>query len=104
LASKDKEVKETPLMKQYNEIKGSILMLVCCLEYDFTDIHRCQLQNIGITLTKRGAGSNRDRIGWFSTSFYNTYLPKLVKAGLRVAICDQLEDPKKNKKHCGKEG
>jgi DNA mismatch repair protein MutS len=52
------------------------------------------LQNIGITLTKRGAGSATDRIGWFPHHSINTYLPKLVKAGLRVAICDQLEDPK----------
>jgi DNA mismatch repair protein MutS len=58
------------------------------------------LQNIGITLTKRGAGSATERHWLVFTSFYKHYLPKLVKAGLRVAICDQLEDPKMTKTHC----
>jgi DNA mismatch repair protein MutS len=50
-----------------------------------------------ITLTKRGAGSATDRIGWFSTSFYKHLFAKISEAGLRVAICDQLEDPKMTK-------
>jgi DNA mismatch repair protein MutS len=56
------------------------------------------LQNWGITLTKRGAGSATETaLAGFPHHSINTYLPKLVKAGLRVAICDQLEDPKMTK-------
>jgi DNA mismatch repair protein MutS len=55
-------------------------------------------QKMGITLTKRGAGSeNETALAGFPHHSINTYLPKLVKAGLRVAICDQLEDPKMTK-------
>jgi DNA mismatch repair protein MutS len=55
-------------------------------------------QILGITLTKRGAGSeNETALAGFPHHSINTYLPKLVKAGLRVAICDQLEDPKMTK-------
>jgi DNA mismatch repair protein MutS len=59
---------------------------------------RCQgFKNIGITLTKRGAGSATETaLAGFPHHSINTYLPKLVKAG-RVAICDQLEDPKMTK-------
>jgi DNA mismatch repair protein MutS len=59
----------------------------------------CQgFKNIGITLTKRGAGSATETaLAGFPHHSINTYLPKLVKAGLRVAICDQLEDPKMTK-------
>ena len=53
---------------------------------------------LGITLTKRGAGSETETaLAGFPHHSINTYLPKLVKAGLRVAICDQLEDPKMTK-------
>ena len=53
---------------------------------------------LGITLTKRGAGSDSETaLAGFPHHSLNTYLPKLVKAGLRVAICDQLEDPKMTK-------
>jgi DNA mismatch repair protein MutS len=53
---------------------------------------------LGITLTKRGAGSATETaLAGFPHHSINTYLPKLVKAGLRVAICDQLEDPKMTK-------
>jgi len=55
-------------------------------------------QILGITLTKRGAGSETETaLAGFPHHSINTYLPKLVKAGLRVAICDQLEDPKMTK-------
>merc|ERR1711991_581254 len=54
---------------------------------------------LDIILTKRGAGSESEtELAGFPHHSLNTYLPKLVKAGLRVAICDQLEDPKKTKK------
>jgi DNA mismatch repair protein MutS len=57
----------------------------------------CQgFKNIGITLTKRGSATETALAG-FPHHSINTYLPKLVKAGLRVAICDQLEDPKMTK-------
>ena len=53
---------------------------------------------LGITLTKRGAGSTSEtELAGFPHHSLNVYLPKLVKAGLRVAICDQLEDPKTTK-------
>jgi DNA mismatch repair protein MutS len=53
---------------------------------------------LGIVLTKRGAGSETETaLAGFPHHSLNTYLPKLVKAGLRVAICDQLEDPKMTK-------
>jgi DNA mismatch repair protein MutS len=59
---------------------------------------------LGITL-KRGAGSATETaLAGFPHHSINTYLPKLVKAGLRVAICDQLEDPKMTKKYCEKRG
>ena len=54
---------------------------------------------LGIILTKRGAGSNSEtKLAGFPHHSLNTYLHKLVKAGERVAICEQLEDPKKTKK------
>ena len=54
---------------------------------------------MGIILTKRGAGSTSEtELAGFPHHSLNTYLPKLVKAGCRVAICDQLEDPKMTKK------
>ena len=54
---------------------------------------------LGIILTKRGAGSSSEtELAGFPHHSLNTYLPKLVRAGCRVAICDQLEDPKVAKK------
>jgi DNA mismatch repair protein MutS len=100
LASKDKEVKETPLMKQYNEIKRKYPD--ACLLFrvgDFTKHSEMLsgLQKYG-DMTKRGAGSATETaLAGFPHHSINTYLPKLVKAGLRVAICDQLEDPKMTK-------
>jgi DNA mismatch repair protein MutS len=102
LASKDKEVKETPLMKQYNEIKRKYPD--ACLLFrvgDFTKHSEKMLsglQKYWDNTDQAWCGfCNRDRIGWFPHHSINTYLPKLVKAGLRVAICDQLEDPKMTK-------
>jgi DNA mismatch repair protein MutS len=103
LASKDKEVKETPLMKQYNEIKRKYPD--ACLLFRVGDFYETFGEDavraskiLGITLTKRGAGSATETaLAGFPHHSINTYLPKLVKAGLRVAICDQLEDPKMTK-------
>ena len=103
LAAKETEVKETPLMKQYNEIKRKYPD--ACLLFRVGDFYETFGEDavraskiLGITLTKRGAGSvTETALAGFPHHSINTYLPKLVKAGLRVAICDQLEDPKMTK-------
>ena len=103
MASKDKPVKETPLMKQYNEIKRKYPD--ACLLFRVGDFYETFGEDavraskiLGIVLTKRGAGSETETaLAGFPHHSLNTYLPKLVKAGLRVAICDQLEDPKMTK-------
>jgi DNA mismatch repair protein MutS len=103
LAAKDKVVKETPLMKQYNDIKrkypdACLLFRVGDFYETFGDDAVRASKILGITLTKRGAGSATETaLAGFPHHSINTYLPKLVKAGLRVAICDQLEDPKMTK-------
>jgi DNA mismatch repair protein MutS len=103
LESKEKSIKETPLMKQYNEIKRKYPD--ACLLFRVGDFYETFGEDavraskiLGITLTKRGAGSETETaLAGFPHHSINTYLPKLVKAGLRVAICDQLEDPKMTK-------
>jgi DNA mismatch repair protein MutS len=103
LATKDKTPKETPLMKQYNEIKAKYPD--ACLLFRVGDFYETFGEDairaskiLGIVLTKRGAGSDTETaLAGFPHHSLNTYLPKLVKAGLRVAICDQLEDPKMTK-------
>ncbi len=101
--SSDTTPKETPLMKQYNEIKRKYPD--ACLLFRVGDFYETFGEDavraagiLGITLTKRGAGSATETaLAGFPHHSINTYLPKLVKAGLRVAICDQLEDPKMTK-------
>ena len=103
MAAKEKEIKETPLMKQYNEIKRKYPD--ACLLFRVGDFYETFGEDavraskiLGIVLTKRGAGSETETaLAGFPHHSLNTYLPKLVKAGLRVAICDQLEDPKMTK-------
>jgi len=103
VSSKEKLVKETPLMKQYNEIKRKYPD--ACLLFRVGDFYETFGEDairaskiLGIVLTKRGAGSETETaLAGFPHHSLNTYLPKLVKAGLRVAICDQLEDPKMTK-------
>ncbi len=103
MSSKEKVVKETPLMKQYNDIKRKYPD--ACLLFRVGDFYETFGEDairaskiLGITLTKRGAGSETETaLAGFPHHSINTYLPKLVKAGLRVAICDQLEDPKMTK-------
>ncbi|RTY87023.1 DNA mismatch repair protein MutS [Flavobacterium sp. GT3R68] len=103
MASKDTQPKETPLMKQYNEIKRKYPD--ACLLFRVGDFYETFGEDavraskiLGIVLTKRGAGSETETaLAGFPHHSLNTYLPKLVKAGLRVAICDQLEDPKLTK-------
>ncbi|POS01482.1 DNA mismatch repair protein MutS [Flavobacterium croceum DSM 17960] len=103
MAAKEKSAKETPLMKQYNEIKSKYPD--ACLLFRVGDFYETFGEDairaskiLGIVLTKRGAGSETETaLAGFPHHSLNTYLPKLVKAGLRVAICDQLEDPKMTK-------
>lgn len=103
MSAKEKSPKETPLMKQYNEIKAKYPD--ACLLFRVGDFYETFGEDairsskiLGITLTKRGNGSESETaLAGFPHHSLNTYLPKLVKAGLRVAICDQLEDPKMTK-------
>lgn len=95
--------KETPLMKQYNQIKaqypGALLLFRVGDFYEtFDEDARTASAVLGIVLTKRsnGAASEMDLAG-FPHHSLDTYLPKLVRAGYRVAVCDQLEDPKQTK-------
>mgnify|MGYP006076286985 CR=1 FL=1 len=98
-----KAVKETPLMKQYNQIKAkypdALLLFRVGDFYETFGTDAVKASGIlGIVLTKRGAGSTSEiELAGFPHHSLNTYLPKLVKAGYRVAICDQLEDPKMTK-------
>lgn len=102
--AKPKAKKVTPLMKQYNTIKAKypdamLLFRVGDFYETFGDDAKKAAEILGIILTKRGAGSESETaLAGFPHHSLNTYLPKLVKAGLRVAICDQLEDPKMTKK------
>ena len=99
-----KEVKETPLMKQYNRIKAkhpdALLLFRVGDFYETFGEDAIKASNIlGIILTKRGAGSTSEvELAGFPHHSINTYLPKLIRAGCRVAICDQLENPKFAKK------
>ncbi|MEO5570170.1 MAG: DNA mismatch repair protein MutS [Bacteroidia bacterium] len=94
---------ETPLMKQYNAIKGKypdalLLFRVGDFYETFNEDAVKTSKILGIVLTKRsnGAAAQMDLAG-FPYHALDTYLPKLVRAGQRVAICDQLEDPKLTK-------
>jgi len=95
--------KVTPLMKQYNAIKvkypdAMLLFRVGDFYETFGEDAKKAAHVLGIILTKRGAGSESETaLAGFPHHSLNTYLPKLVKAGMRVAICDQLEDPKMTK-------
>ena len=95
--------KVTPLMKQYNAIKvkypDALLLFRVGDFYETFGSDAVKASRIlDIILTKRGAGSESEtELAGFPHHSLNTYLPKLVKAGERVAICDQLEDPKQTK-------
>lgn len=98
------EIVETPLMKQYFDIKSkhpdAILLFRCGDFYETFSTDAIKASEIlGITLTRRANGSARSvELAGFPHHALDTYLPKLVRAGMRVAICDQLEDPKLTKK------
>ncbi|WP_179021077.1 DNA mismatch repair protein MutS [Winogradskyella forsetii] len=101
MAKKAKKV--TPLMKQYNAIKvkypDALLLFRVGDFYETFGSDAVKASKIlDIILTKRGAGSESEtELAGFPHHSLNTYLPKLVRAGERVAICDQLEDPKQTK-------
>lgn len=96
----EKKYVETPLMKQYYQIKAvhpdAILLFRVGDFYEtFGDDAIAASSILGITLTKRANGSASSvELAGFPHHAVNTYLPKLVRAGKRVAICEQLEDPK----------
>ena len=89
-------------MKQYNTIKekypdAMLLFRVGDFYETFGEDAIKAAQVLGITLTHRNNGGEKIELAGFPHHSVNTYLPKLVKAGMRVAICDQLEDPKQTK-------
>ncbi|WGF93144.1 DNA mismatch repair protein MutS [Aequorivita marisscotiae] len=95
--------KETPLMKQYNTIKAKypdalLLFRVGDFYETFGEDAVRAARILNITLTARNNGGDNMELAGFPHHSLNTYLPKLVMAGCRVAICDQLEDPKLTKK------
>ena len=103
MAKKDGEL--TPMMKQFFDLKAKhpdALLLFRCGDFyetycdDAVDAARI----LGITLTRRNNGNSGkgDEMAGFPHHALDTYLPKLIRAGRRVAICDQLEDPKLTKK------
>ena len=100
IMSKTAEAKETPLMKQYNSIKSKypdavLLFRVGDFYETFGEDAIRASKILGIVLTKRANGSaSHIELAGFPHHSLDSYLPKLVRAGYRVAICDQLEDPK----------
>ena len=99
-----KKIVETPLMKQYVEMKGKhpdaiLLFRVGDFYETFSDDAIITSEILGITLTRRANGvSQYVELAGFPHHALDSYLPKLVRAGKRVAICEQLEDPKLTKK------
>lgn len=98
----EKEQKETPLMKQYNAIKARhpqalLLFRVGDFYETFGEDAIVTSKILGIVLTNRNNGGSKLELAGFPHHSLDSYLPKLVRAGQRVAICDQLEDPKMTK-------
>ena len=102
MAKKDGEL--TPMMKQFFDLKAkhpdAVLLFRCGDFYEtYCEDAVVASRILGITLTKRNNGYNKgDEMAGFPHHALDTYLPKLIRAGKRVAICDQLEDPKLTKK------
>ena len=103
MADKDKEL--TPMMRQYVELKAKhpdAVLLFRCGDFYETYLEDAVIASriLGITLTRRNNGNSckGSEMAGFPFHALDTYLPKLVRAGKRVAICDQLEDPKLTKK------
>ncbi len=104
MMAKSSKAVETPLMKQYYSIKGKypgalLLFRVGDFYETFGEDAIKTAEILGIVLTRRANGSaSYVELAGFPHHALDTYLPKLVKAGQKVAICDQLEDPKMTKK------
>ncbi len=102
--AKDNEVVLTPMMKQYFELKAKhpdAIMLFRCGDFyeTYSEDAVTAADILGITLTRRANGQSKTvEMAGFPYHALDTYLPKLIRAGRRVAICDQLEDPKTTKK------
>lgn len=102
--AKDTEVVLTPMMKQYFDLKAKhpdAIMLFRCGDFyeTYSEDAVAAAEILGITLTKRANGQSKTvEMAGFPHHALDTYLPKLIRAGRRVAICDQLEDPKTTKK------
>ncbi|NLZ72870.1 MAG: DNA mismatch repair protein MutS, partial [Bacteroidales bacterium] len=100
----DKSIAQTPMMKQFVKLKSShpdALMLFRCGDFYETFSSDAVLASdiLGITLTRRANGKAKYvEMAGFPHHALDTYLPKLIRAGKRVAICDQLEDPKTTNK------
>jgi DNA mismatch repair protein MutS len=95
--------KQTPLMRQYSDIKekhpGTILLFRVGDFYEtFSEDAILISKELGITLTKRNNGGDQTPLAGFPYHALDTYLPKLVKRGYRIAICEQTEDPESAKK------
>ena len=93
---------ETPLMRQYNQFKAkhpdAILLFRVGDFYETYGEDAIKSSKIlGITLTRHGKGASQTELAGFPHHALDTYLPRLVRAGFRVAICEQLEDPKLTK-------
>ncbi len=102
MAANSKSKKVTPLMQQYNSIKTKhpdalLLFRVGDFYETFGEDAVKAAQILDIVLTQRNNGGDQTPLAGFPHHSLNTYLPKLVRAGQRVAICDQLEDPKQTK-------
>jgi len=103
VAGKSKSTKVTPLMKQYFEIKAkhpdALLLFRVGDFYETFGEDAVKAANVlGIVLTARNNGGSKIELAGFPYHSVDVYLPKLVKAGFRVAICEQLEKPSKEKK------
>ena len=98
------EIVLTPMMKQFLDLKAkhpdALLLFRCGDFYETYSTDAISASEIlGITLTKRANGKEKTiEMAGFPHHALDTYLPKLIRAGRRVAICDQLEDPKLTKK------
>lgn len=102
--AKDNDVVLPPMMKQYFDLKAKhpdAIMLFRCGDFyeTYSEDAVTASEILGITLTKRANGQGKTvEMAGFPHHALDTYLPKLIRAGRRVAICDQLEDPKTTKK------
>jgi DNA mismatch repair protein MutS len=101
--AKKKTAKVTPLMRQYFQVKSKhpeavLLFRVGDFYETFGEDAITASQVLGIVLTNRNNGGSKIELAGFPHHSLDTYLPRLVRAGYRVAICEQLEKPSPQKK------